>query len=628
VENPSITSALPVRSILLVEDSYEDAELLQFQLESLKDGDLVLKHCDCLAVALEVLQHGGIDLILLDLSLPDSTGISTVVKIHKAAPLIPLIVLTGTEDDATALKALSSGAQDYLVKGRIDLSTLSRSISYAVTRKNVGEATARLAAIVDSSDDAIIGKTITGTITSWNKGAERLFGYTAEEAAGQSIAMLIPSYDLEEWSRVEATLKQGEVIRQEKVRVKKSGESVEVSQTISPIRTSGAISSASEIDRDVTERNKKERERKQTEERLALALKSAEVGVWDLDLVDNTVWRSFRHDEIFGYDTPLPEWSFETFISHVVPEDRQYVREKFKKGLEIGQYRIQCRIIRVSDGAVRWIFARAKTTKDELGKPVRIMGTVTDITDIKQREEQVRLVAVMKEREDFMATLTHDMKNPVIGANRFLDLFIAGTVGEISDEQREMLQYLKESNYGLLKLINDLIDVYRLEKDVKVLSEENVSLLPLIASCASRLKPFANLRNIEVTTELPEKMETFRGDSRRLERVVQNLLDNALKFAPDSGHIKLRLSSSKTNVLLEVEDDGPGITPEEQCHLFKRFSQGNIGKRYAGGSGLGLYLCKQIVNAHGGTIECQSKPHSTTIFRVCLPKENDKRQLE
>jgi PAS domain S-box-containing protein len=624
MQNSTVGGVLPVRSILLVEDNYDDFDLLEFQLASFKDAGLSLTHSECLAAALLELTHGDIELILLDLSLPDSTGLDTVKKIRQAAPLIPLIVLTGTEDDTTALQALAAGAQDYLIKGRIDLPTLHRSISYAVARKSVGEANARLAAIVESSNDAIIGKTISGRITSWNRGAEMLFGYSSEEAVGQSIAMLIPSEELEEFSKILTKLQQGEVIRQETVRIKKDGQRVEISQTISPIETSGTISGASEIARDMTEHNQKERERKHTKDRLALALNSAEIGVWDLDLLQNTVWRSIRHDEIYGHDTPLAKWNFEILIGHVVQEGRQSVREAFKAGLETGHFRMQYQIIRPNDKAVRWISARGETFKDEFGEPIRIMGTVADITDIKQREEQLRLVAVMKEREDFMATLTHDMKNPLLGANRFLDLFIKGSVGEISDEQREMLQCLKESNHGLLKLIADLTDVYRMEKDVKGLSIETLSLPTLIASCVSRTIPFANLRSIKVSTQLPEKMGTLKGDASRLERVVQNLLDNAVKFVPDFGTINVRLTNSQTDSVIEIEDDGPGIAPEEQSLLFKRFSQGNAGKRYAGGSGLGLYLCKQIINAHGGTIECQSQPKTTTVFRVWLPKENDR----
>ncbi len=628
MQTSHITSGLPVRSILLIEDNYDDFELLSFQLAPFKETGLLLKHCDCLAEALRELEHGGTDLILLDLSLPDSTGLDTVKKINKAVPLIPLIVLTGTADDTIALQALGAGAQDYLIKGQIDSSTLARSISYAVARKNVGDTNARLAAIVESSDDAIISKTITGTITSWNKGAERLFGYLAEEATGQSIAMLLPSNEKEEFSKILATLKQGDVIRQEAVRIKKNGQKVEVSQTISPIGLAGAVSGASEIDRDMTEHNLAETERKQTEGRLALALKSAEVGIWDLDLLNNTVWRSLRHDEIFGHDVLLPEWNFDIFLNYVLTEDRLYVKKVFQDGIEHGNYRMECRIVRNNDKAVRWIYARGESFKDQLGKPNRMMGTVADVTDRKENEEQLRLLAIMEEREDFMATLTHDMKNPLIGANRCVDLFIAGRIGPVSDEQLEMLQYLKESNYSLLRLVADLIEVYRTEKDVNVLSLDNVDLPKIISSCVSRIMPFANLRSVKVITEFPAKIEIISGDAHRLERVVQNLLDNALKFVPDRGTITVRLSDSQSNVFIEVEDNGPGIAPEEQCCLFKRFSQGQTGKRYAGGSGLGLYLCKQIVDAHGGTIECLSKPQSTTTFRVTLSKGNVLENLE
>jgi signal transduction histidine kinase len=155
-----------------------------------------------------------------------------------------------------------------------------------------------------------------------------------------------------------------------------------------------------------------------------------------------------------------------------------------------------------------------------------------------------------------------------------------------------------------------------------MLALRDCNLSALIASCLSRIAPLAKLRSLKVTAQMPETM-LVRADGDRLERVVQNLLDNAVKFAPDGGNVSVRLLSKGNTDVIEVEDNGPGIAPEEQSQLFKRFSQGAVGKRYAGGSGLGLYLCKQIVEAHGGTIECMSQPNSATIFRVTLPKQTD-----
>ncbi len=310
---------LPVQKILLLEDNPDDVELIEFHFDGLKHQTLSLVHCDTLANGLRRLMEGDIEVILLDLSLPDSTGIDTVKRIRQAAPSTPIVVLTGTEDHETAIHAIENGAQDYLLKGQIDLATLCRSIGYALARQHILSVNAQLAAIVDCSDDAIIGKTISGTITSWNNAAERLFGYSAAEVTGQSVGLIIPAdapYGLNEML---ASIAKGEVVHQETVRVTKSGQMVDVSETISPIRTNGSVTGAAAIEHDISARKHSERELKDTEQRLMLALKAGEVGVWDLDILNNTVWRSLRHDEIFGHSVLVPEWNFEIFITYERP---------------------------------------------------------------------------------------------------------------------------------------------------------------------------------------------------------------------------------------------------------------------------------------------------------------------
>jgi PAS domain S-box-containing protein len=749
--------SLPVHSILFVEDNYDDFEFMDNQFALYKKSGLVVEHSDCLASALTRLQRGGIDIIFLDLALPDSQGIDTIKKVRLSAPAIPIVVFSGTDDMTIALESLKYGAEDFLLKGSVAADSLSRSINYALARHAARVASERLATIVEASHDAIIGKTLNGTITSWNKGASRLFGYSAEEATGKSFAMIIPPEASTELATVLETLSRGEtVLDKETVRLKKNGERIDTLATISPIVSAdGTISGAAAIDRDITERKKTEKVLRESEEcfrllvsqvkdcaifmldgnglveswndgasrlkgyeaaeiigksfsvfyptadqqqglphshlkiavekgsvedrgwrlrkdgsafyadvvitplffaagelrgftkitrditerqlaeqeavdarlRLSLALESAAVGVWDFDLVKNSVWRSLRHDEIFGHQDHLPEWNFDIFTTYVVEEDLESAREAFRQGLEHGSFRMQCRIVRANDKAIRWISARGETFRNEQGTPIRMMGTVADISDIKEKQEQQRLLAIMKEREDFMATLTHDLKNPLIGANRLLELLVSGSLGEMSSQQFQLLRTLKESNSGLLKLIADLMDVYRLEKEVNILFTADCDLVSLVSSCVGLIVPIAQLRSVDVKTQLPEKM-TARVDVSRLERVLQNLLDNASKFSPDGGTILVRLFNVDAGTIIEVEDNGPGIAPEEQAHLFKRFSQGSAGKRYAGGSGLGLYLCKQIVEAHGGTIECHSQPHKSTIFRVCLPSGNNEVTLD
>lgn len=750
---PTISTLVSVSTVLFVEDNHDDFELISRQVRRYKESALVMEYSDSLASALRRLKLGGIDIILLDLSLPDSQGLDTVKRIRSFAPAVPIVVLTGNADNDVALAALKYGVEDYLVKGSFDAVALCRSVNYALARNSAREAREKLAIIVDASDDAIIGKTLNGTITSWNKGASKLFGYSADEATGQSVSMLFPPESSTELAGILKAISNGETIQnRETVRICKNGQRIDISATISPIvQSDGTVTGAAAIDRDLTERNKTQRVLMESEERfrmvvagvkdyaiftldtqglvtswndgakqikgyepaeiigkhfsvfyspsdqrlgipascletalqrgsfeglgwrqrkdgssffadvvvtpsfdadgtlrgftkitrdiserrlaeqeiedanlrLGLALESAAIGVWDFDLAKNTVWRSLRHDEIFGYHELLPEWNFDTFATHVVPEDLEVAREAFKAALERGNFSMQVRITRADNNAIRWISARGTTFRNKEGVVIRMMGTVADITDIADKQEQKRLLSIMKEREDFMATLTHDMKNPLIGANRLLELFVAGSFGELTSAQLEMLHCLKQGNSGLLKLIEDLIDVYRLEKDVNSLFIEDCDLLRIIVAQTSHITPLAKLRSIKVITEFPERL-MLQGDASRLERVVQNLLDNAVKFAPEDGTIKVRLFSTGDNAVIEVEDNGPGIPPEEHSVLFKRFSQGNAGKRHAGGSGLGLYLCKQVVEAHGGTIGVDSQGNGSTIFRITLPQSDAK----
>jgi len=376
------------------------------------------------------------------------------------------------------------------------------------------------------------------------------------------------------------------------------------------------------VRRDITERMLAQQEIAEAKMRLSLALEAAAIGVFDLDLARNSAWRSLRHDEIFGHAQLLPEWNFDIFATYIVPEDLPSAKEAFLLGVEHSSFRMQCKIIRADDNAVRWISVRGEILRNDQGVPIRMMGTVADITDINEKQEQKRLLAIMKEREDFMATLTHDMKNPLIGANQLLKMFVDGSFGEMTKQQHEMLQCLKETNSGLLKLIADLIDVYRFEKDADFLWTADCDLVNLVSSCVHRISPFAKIRSIDVTTQMPDTMAAL-VDVSKLERVVQNLLDNALKFAPKGGSIGVKLLGSEASTVIEIEDNGPGIEADEQPRLFQRFAQGTVGKRYSGGSGLGLYLCKQIIEAHGGTIACTSQPHSSTIFRITLPKANN-----
>jgi PAS domain S-box-containing protein len=247
--------------ILLIEDNPGDAGLIEDMLEEFADFPYELKNVETLNEGLSLLKERPFDVILLDLRLPDSDGINTFLDIHARNSRIPIIILTGLYDEKIGIDAVKKGAQDYLVKGEVDGRLLKRSIKYSIERKNAEQQIRALANIVESSTDAIITKSLEGIITSWNKGAEQIYGYSAEEILGKHISILDPSYSDEETKKLIEMFKQGERVKNyEALRLRKDDMIIDVSITLSPVfDSSGKFGAVSVIARDITERKRAEK---------------------------------------------------------------------------------------------------------------------------------------------------------------------------------------------------------------------------------------------------------------------------------------------------------------------------------------------------------------------------------
>jgi PAS domain S-box-containing protein len=249
---------------LLIEDNPGDARLINEMLKE-ANGEFAIMWVDQLADGLRELRQKPIDIVILDLNLPDSRGLATFSRLQAEFPRPPVVILTGLHDSELALRAVSTGAQDYLTKGEISPSALLRVLRYGIERKRGEQARTRLAAIVEFSDDAIIAETLDGIIESWNRGAERLYGYSAGEVVGRSVAILLPSDRPEELSSALERIGRGESVEHyETQRVRKDGRLIDVSMTVSPIRDgAGKVTGASTVARDITERKRAEEEIRQ-----------------------------------------------------------------------------------------------------------------------------------------------------------------------------------------------------------------------------------------------------------------------------------------------------------------------------------------------------------------------------
>ena len=266
-----------------------------------------------------------------------------------------------------------------------------------------------------------------------------------------------------------------------------------------------------------------------------------------------------------------------------------------------------------------------KNTIEDKSFPVEInfAPIFTENGDEKNYVGVVRNVSLQKEmerlRDDFIATLTHDLRTPLLAAIQTLQFFLDGTLGEIEDRQRTLLDTMKKSNEDMLGLVNALLEVYKYESGKLNLCKTSFLLTQFVEDCIQQIQSLADKKKIQISTNLNEFEDAeIYADRNELRRVVLNLCGNALNHTPDNGAIEILAQVQGKDLQLSVKDSGTGMPKGDVTKLFKRFSQGSSQKRSAG-TGLGLYLSRQIVEAHGGKIWAESELGKGSVFTFLLP---------
>ena len=334
------------------------------------------------------------DLVVTDVMMPHMSGdkMMAALRLHPEMDDVPILVLTAKADEALRVKMLESGAQDYLSKPFSDEELLARVEGLAAYRRRLDDARVRLSAIVESSEDAIIGKDLEGIITSWNRAAQRLFGYTEAEALGKPMLMLFPAEQASEERAILERIGHGERVDHfETVRIGKDGNPVDVSIVISPIKDpQRRIIGASTIARDITEKKRAERLLRDSQIRLDLALQAAHMGVWSWDIVND----KRRFDEqvcrLLGIDPVAFTGTSEEFFRAIHPDDHETIKAALRRSVhEDAAYETEYRAVR-SDGSVHYIAARGRVRRDATGRPMTINGVLWDITKLKRVEKELR----------------------------------------------------------------------------------------------------------------------------------------------------------------------------------------------------------------------------------------------
>lgn len=302
-------------------------------------------------------------------------------------------------------------------------------------------------------------------------------------------------------------------------------------------------------------------------------------------------------------------------------KERNHPEFELKQAIKHGSYEENGWRVR-KDGTLFWacVVITPIYEDENLIGFAKVTRDLTEQVLQEQNQSQYKSeIAKMKERESLVLTLTHDMKNPLVGALRVLEVVDKG--GEEVTLPRYYLALLRCGIQEVLSITRDLIDVFRQDLGQPLPSElEMVDLKELLDQAVQTQLASATMRKTSIEVRLPEEKTTVFWDIDSMTRVFNNLISNAIKFSPHNSRVDIHAFSTEKSIVIEFKDEGPGISDEELKSLFKPFSQGPIGTRCAGGSGLGLFSCKRLIEAHNGRVEYVKATSPGALFRIEMPR--------
>jgi PAS domain S-box-containing protein len=374
---------------------------------------------------------------------------------------------------------------------------------------------------------------------------------------------------------------------------------------------------------DITSRLKAERQLRVWEERWQLALRGNNDGLWDWNARTGEIFFAPRWKQILGYEEHEIENRPSEWESRVHPDDFPRVSRELQEHLSHKSpfYSTEYRM-RAKDGTYKWVLARGQGVWDEQGRPIRMVGSHTDITQRKEAEAALQQAKEQAEtancaKSEFLANMSHEIRTPMNGALGMIELVLET---ELSGEQREYLETAKNSARSLLELLNDILDLSKIEAGRLELVPANFSVCKCVEDTLRMFTVKTRQKGLTLETCIdPNVTEWLLGDPLRLRQVISNLVGNAIKFT-DNGKVTVRLETESAvdgNVGLhfQVIDTGIGIPEAKQAWIFEPFRQadGSSTRRYEG-SGLGLAICTRLVELMGGRIWVESRVGFGSIF--------------
>ena len=477
------------------------------------------------------------------------------------------------------------------------------------SRTQASHARTRLAAVVDWSEDAIVTKSLDGIITTWNRGAAKLFGYSAEEAVGQPVTMLIPEERRHEEEKILARIRNGETVEPyETVRRRKDGSLLDISLAVSPIvNEDGRIVGASKIARDITVRKRAEEDVRRSREALNSLVDQAPFGIYIVDSELKIAQMNARSQAgAFFNVRPVIGRDLAEVMRILWPEPvAAEIIAAFERTLETGEaYRSRDFSSPRADTdnveSYEWELHRI-TLPD--GRP-GVVSYYFDSTRLRMAEHALR--EADRRKDEFLATLAHELRNPLAPIRNGLQILRSTELDPAAAPQvHEMLE--RQVNH-LVRLVDDLMEVARVTRGRIELRKEPVDLGAMLKSAVETSRPLIEAAHHELTVTVPEEPVTLVADPVRLAQIIANLLNNASKYTDEGGQISLTGRREGDHAVVSVCDSGIGIPVDVLPRVFDLFAQADrTYQRAQGGLGIGLTLVRTLVELHGGAVAAKSE---------------------
>jgi len=541
--------------VLLVDDSQVIRKYVQ-KLLSQSHGSVAfsIQPAEDMSATTRLLAHTGFDLILLDLELPDSSGLDTIKKVSSLVPQIPIVVLTGSHDRDMGIRAIKEGAEDYVIRDDLAEESSARDLLVRIIRHTIERK--KMEQHLREAHDKLEKRVDERTVQLADSNRLLTLEIADRRHAEQKLAVLNDRLETLVATRTEELAAETELLS---------------------ITMGGMSEAVIAVDVD---------------KRIFLSNAVAEkLTGWKSDDANGQVL-----DDVIQIVNEQTRETTENPINAVLRSGKSHCGGKDETLFS-------------RDGREYPIFISASPIRRSDGK---VVGGVMVFRDTSRDREIDRM------KTDFISSVSHELRTPLTSIKAYTATILRDP-DMPEDIKREFLTIIDQESDRLAALIDDLLEVARIDSRDRTLQRKPMDVAAVIDTVVSALMPLADQKKIELQTDVDNGLPEFQGDESKIESVVTNLVNNAIKFTPRGGQVSISIQQQGDELLLRVSDTGLGIPKKDISHIFERFYRVQRPDEQIQGTGLGLAIVADIVAMHGGRIEVRSKVRQGTTFTVTLP---------